>query len=98
MGRSRGASRDLHGRSTKDMKSHSKRLLSIGGFLILGMAAAVGLLWVYGKLHWEWEKRHFVCSHPDYLRLSKGMTMAQVEEILGRPTKAVRADDETQNF
>ena len=82
----------------KNMKSRRDWILFVGRFIILGVIAVVGLDWMYGKLHWEWQKRHFVCSHPDYSRLARGMTIMEVEEILGEPTKVIRADDKTQNF
>ena len=70
----------------------------MGRTILLGLIVVVGATWIFGKLQWEWQKRHFICSNPDYLRLSKGMTMSQVKEILGKPTKMIQADDETQNF
>lgn len=80
------------------MRNPKDRILAVGFFLFFAIIAGVGSIWIYGKLQWEWQKRHFVCSHPDYVRLSKGMTMAEVEEILGKPAKRIRADDESQNF
>ncbi len=80
------------------MKSRRDRILSVGGYILLGIIVVVGITFISGKLQWEWKKRHFICSHPDYLRLAKGMTMVDVEEILGKPTKVIQSDDETQNY
>ncbi len=80
------------------MRSRKAWILSVGRYILLGIIAVAGVTWVFGKLQWEWQKRHFVCSHPGYLRLSRGMTMAEVEEVLGKPTKVVHADDEAENF
>jgi len=60
-----------------------------------GIVLLAGILILF-KLNGE--RSHFICSFPDYPRLSTGMTRIEVERILGKPSKLIQADDETQNF
>ena len=78
------------------MKNCKYWVLWAGGFILVGgivLAAGIPM-----RFKLDWDRTHFICSFPDYSRLSVGMTKTEVEEILGKPSKVVQADDKTQNF
>jgi len=66
------------------------------GLMIMG--SIVLLIAILALFKSNWERSHFICSFPDYPRLSTGMTKTDVEGILGKPSKLIRAADETQSF
>ncbi len=73
------------------MKKQKKWFFLVMGFVVI-------LAGIFAYIQWSSGADRFICSYPDYARLSDGMAKSDVEEILGKPAKQILAGDETQNF
>ncbi len=70
-------------------------------FLLSALAVAISVILLAGMLIRSspaWKMSHFICSYPGYTRLSNGMTATRVEEILGKPSRQIQADDENRKY